>query len=150
MIQVVELGGLETHKGVSVLGTTTTLSSLSRVIDARASNVVITTTIVLWTKTLKDAPMLFKATTSIVGEVHENFDLLCLHASLDIGDDLSDLVTILWTWLWLGTVKQYDKQRTDLQFITCGRSISKLERKRVSQPALDHNHTKLGTQMGRS
>jgi len=70
MIQVVERGDLETHKGVSVLGTwtgrslscnvteysqlcpgtTTTLSSLSQVIGARALNVVITTTIVLWTK----------------------------------------------------------------------------------------------------
>ena len=67
MIQAVEQGGMETHKGVSVLGTwmgrslswnvteysqlcpgtTTTLSSLSQVIGARALNVVITTTIVL-------------------------------------------------------------------------------------------------------
>ena len=67
MIQVVERGGMETHKGVSVLGTcmrrplscnvteysqlctgtTTTLSSSSQVVGARALNAVITTTIVL-------------------------------------------------------------------------------------------------------
>ena len=67
MIQVVEQGGVEIHKGVSVLGTwvgyplscnvtecsqlypgtTTTLSLLSQVIGARALNIVITTTIVL-------------------------------------------------------------------------------------------------------
>ena len=67
MTQVVEWGGVETHKGVSVLGTcirrplscnvteysqlcpgtTTTLSSLSQVIGARALNVVTTTTIAL-------------------------------------------------------------------------------------------------------
>jgi len=70
MIQVAETVGVETHKGVYVLGTwmgrwlscnvteysqlcpgtTTTLSSLSQVIGARVLNVVITTTIVLWTK----------------------------------------------------------------------------------------------------
>ena len=45
--------------------------------------------------------MLYKATILIVGEVchrwHEILNLLYLHASLDIGDDLSDLLTILWT-----------------------------------------------------
>lgn len=69
MIQVVETGGVETHKGVSVLGTTTMLSSLSQLVSARALNVVITPTIVLWTKILKDARLLYKATTSIAREV---------------------------------------------------------------------------------
>ena len=67
MIQVVERGGVETHKGVFVLGTwmgcslswnvtedsqlctgtTTTLSWLSQVIGTGVLHVVITTTIVL-------------------------------------------------------------------------------------------------------
>ena len=64
MIQVVEQGGMETHKEVSVLGSLMglqlscnvtehsqlcpgTATTLSQVVGARALNVVITTTIVL-------------------------------------------------------------------------------------------------------